>query len=350
MGAGGKYLIIQSAFPGDVVLTLPVAQVLARAGRGAEVHMLVTPRAADLLRNHPDVHRVIRFEKRGRDAGLLGLMRVARLVRRERFDCAIIPHRSMRSALVAFLGGVPRRIGFDRSAGRFLLTQVVAYDASAHEVTRNLRLLVPLGIEPAPAERPRLYPPEDDLRLVDSALAGWKHAAATPLVAIAPGSVWKTKRWLPERFEALAGKLLERGYAVVLLGGAEDAEACRRIARACGSDRVMSMAGQLSLLQSAAMLRRAAVLVSNDSAPMHLAGGVGTPVIAIFGATSPSYGFAPAGPRDRIVEIEGLACRPCAIHGGARCPIGTFECMERIGVDRVLQEVTALVARPREKR
>jgi heptosyltransferase-2 len=107
----------------------------------------------------------------------------------------------------------------------------------------------------------------------------------------------------------------------------------------------MSMAGQLSLLQSAAMLERASLLVSNDSAPMHLAGAVGTPVIAIFGATAPSYGFGPSGPFDRVVETPGLACRPCAIHGGPKCPIGTFECMERITPDRLLAEIQDLLAK-----
>lgn len=342
MPAKQKILLIQTAFPGDVVLTLPVAQFLARAG--AEVHMVVTPRAADLLRNHPAVAGVIRFDKRGRDAGLLGLWRVARRARRERFDCAIVPHRSLRSAILAYASGAPRRIGFDRSAGRALLSDAVAYNAAAHEIGRNLALLGPLGIDAPAGEAPRLYPTDDDLRLVDGALAGWRHAAAAPLVAIAPGSVWNTKRWLSERFAALAGELLAHGCDVVLLGGAEDAELCRHIASANASDRVMSMAGQLSLLQSAAMLRRAALLVSNDSAPMHLAGAVGTPVVAIFGATAPSYGFGPTGPRDRVVETDGLACRPCAIHGGERCPIGTFDCMERITVGRVAAEVYQMLA------
>ena len=349
MSAGLKYLVIQTAFPGDVVLTLPLAQLLARTRPDSAVDMLVTPRSADLLRNHPSVRRTVCFDKRGSDAGVLGLFRLAGRLSRERYDVALIPHRSLRSALVARLAGIPRRIGFATSSGRFLLTEHVPYDPHAHEIDRVMSLLRPLGIEPG-RERPRLAPPEEDQRLVDGALRGWRLAPDAALVAVAPGSVWATKRWLPERFASLVARLVEEGFSVVLIGGSEDGELCRRIALASSSDRVMSMAGQLSLLQSAAMIARCALLVSNDSAPMHLAGAVGTPVIAIFGATAPSYGFAPTGTRDRIVETLGLACRPCAIHGGERCPITTFDCMKEISVERVLAEVVALAGRPQGQR
>lgn len=347
MSAAKKFLIIQTAFPGDVVLTLPLAQTLSRREPGASVHMLVTPRAADLLRNHPAVARILPFDKRGRDSGLAGLLGMASRIRKEGYGAAFIPHRSLRSALLAFLGRVPRRIGFDRSAGRLLLSQIVRYDPSSHEIERNLRLLESPGAGPVPREQPSLYPPEEDLRLVESALAGWRFVPGTPLAAIAPGSVWATKRWLPERFEELSRRLIERGFSVILIGGREDAELCARIAAACRSDRVMSMAGQLSLLQSAAMIARSTLLVTNDSAPMHLAGAVGTPVIAIFGATAPSYGFGPTGLRDLVVETPGLSCRPCAIHGGDRCPIETFVCMKDITVDRVLLAAAGLAAEAR---
>ncbi len=307
--------------------------------------MLIAPRSADLLRNHPAVHRAIRFDKRGRDAGVLGILRLSGMLRKERYDWAFVPHRSLRSALVASLSRIGRRIGFETSAGRFLLTETVPYVKQDHEIDRNLSLLGPLGLTPE-RELPRLYPPTQDVRLVEGALRGWRHAPEFPLVAVAPGSVWATKRWLPERFASLSQRLVEQGFSVVLIGGADDVELCRRIASACASDRVMSMAGQLSLLQSAAMIAKSVVLVTNDSAPMHLAGAVGIPVIAIFGATAPSFGFAPTGTRDRIVETLGLGCRPCRIHGGHRCPITTFNCMKNITVDRVLAEVSALVGTP----
>jgi heptosyltransferase-2 len=123
------------------------------------------------------------------------------------------------------------------------------------------------------------------------------------------------------------------------VGGQSDVEICRRIEAHSNPDRVWSFAGELSLLESAELIRRCAVLISNDSAPMHLGVAVRTPVIAIFGATVPEFGFAPHGTHDEIVEVSGLACRPCGIHGGRRCPIGTFDCMLNITPDDVLSQV-----------
>jgi heptosyltransferase-2 len=150
------------------------------------------------------------------------------------------------------------------------------------------------------------------------------------LIAIAPGTAWNTKRWPREHFARLAQMLSDAGDRVVLIGGPEDAPLCREIAGAAGRAGVVDASGAFSVLGSAELIRRSALLVCNDSAPLHLAGAVGTPVLAIFGATTPAFGFGPIGPRDRVLETEGLACRPCSIHGGDRCPIGTFECMVRI--------------------
>jgi heptosyltransferase-2 len=155
------------------------------------------------------------------------------------------------------------------------------------------------------------------------------------MIALAPGTVWNTKRWPAERFAELARKLDGEGYTVALVGGAEDRPLCDAIVSAAAPARIFTAAGALSLLRSAELIRRCQLLVSNDSAPMHLGVAVGTPVVALFGATVPEFGFAPYGPKDLVVEIRGLSCRPCSSHGGARCPINTFDCMLRISADRV---------------
>ena len=125
----------------------------------------------------------------------------------------------------------------------------------------------------------------------------------------------------------------------MLIGGPADAALCARIAAAAGNTGILDASGRLTLLGSAEMIARAAVLVCNDSAPLHLATAMGVRVVAIFGATVPGIGFGPIGDTDVVVETEGLACRPCSVHGGDRCPIGTFECMGRIGPERILDAV-----------
>lgn len=335
--------VVQTAFAGDVILTLPLIQLLHERYPGAELTAVTIPAAAELLAGHPAVARVLPYDKRGSDGGIRGFLRMAARLRAAGCDVAVIPHRSLRSALLAFMARIPRRIGFDRSAGRFMLTDCVRYAAADHEIARNLALAGPLGIRPEGITLPRLYPSEADVRSVDAFLRGGQAGPDDARVAVAPGSVWATKRWPEENFAALIRLLLGRNMRVVLIGGAEDRELCARLARGAGSAAVADAAGRFSLTGSAALIARCRGLVSNDSAPVHIAVAMGVPVVALFGPTHPRFGFAPAGPGDAVVDVDGLACRPCSIHGGNRCPTGTFDCMRRISAARVME---ALFSRP----
>lgn len=342
-------LVFHTAFPGDIVLMLPLVQVLKESIPEAVITVVTTPAAAGLVAGHPAVSETIEYDKRGRQRGPGGIIAMASRLRRGNFDCALIPHRSLRSALVCRLAGIPVRIGFHTSAGRLLLTDRVRYENGAHEIERNLALAAPLGITGRGRPLPRIYPTVDDRRSVDEMLRQSHQGNGNPrrgaMVAVAPGSIWETKRWPEERYAELVRLLTAEGFAVVLVGGEQDVPLCRRIA-AGDLTSVIDASGRLSLVQSAELIARCAVLASNDSAPMHLAVAMGTPVVAIFGATAPAFGFAPAGLRDRVVETAGLRCRPCAIHGGKRCPIGTFECMLKITARRVQEEVLAILKTP----
>jgi heptosyltransferase II len=338
-------VVLQTAFIGDVLLTLPLIQAAQKAFTGAKIDIVVTPRSHELFAGHPLVREAISFDKRGADRGLRGLLRVAKLLRSRSYDLALIPHRSLRSAALALLAGVPMRIGFDTSAGRLLLTKSVAYRHDRHEIDRNLSLLNAIDVEMPQRESPRLYPSEGDQKKVDRLLIELEVGASGSMVAIAPGTVWNTKRWLKERFSSLAVNLDEAGLEVVLLGGHEDESLCAEIRTLSGSLHVYNTAGMLSLLQSAELIRRCKLLVCNDSAPMHLAAAVGTPVVAVFGATIPGFGFGPSGPLDVVVETQGLKCRPCSIHGGEKCPIKTFDCMKDISYDRVFQNAMSVLSK-----
>jgi heptosyltransferase-2 len=334
-------LIVQTAFPGDVILTLPLLQALKRAFPQAGIDMLVIPNAGDLLAQHPAVRETLLYDKRGKDRGLRGLFAQIRRIRSRHYDLAIVPHRSMRSALLVSLGNIPQRVGFDTSALSLLFTTRIRYDKSLHEVDRNLSLLSGIGLPIQPRELPKLYPSASDISNVDEILQHSGLAGKRTIIAVAPGSVWDTKRWPADRFTALCQALAKDGHTVLLIGREEDARLCSEIA--ANSPGILSLAGRTSLLQSAEMIRRCRLLVSNDSAPMHLAVAMGTPVVAIFGPTVPRFGFTPLGEHDVVVETEGLPCRPCSIHGGPRCPIGTFECMLAITVGRVRGQVDSLL-------
>jgi heptosyltransferase-2 len=338
-----RHLIIQTAFIGDAVLTLPLVQVLKKVDVDASVDVLVIPRTAELFSTHPAVDRVLVFDKRGMDSGLAGLRRLVHLIAQRKYDIALIPHRSMRSALLAWSGRIPSRFGFDRSAGWLLMTQTIRYEPSLHEVERNLSLLRPLGIHWAEKELPSLFPTAADVQKVDQFLESSGLTKASALIGIAPGSVWKTKRWPRERFTEVVRNIVNDGLSAVLIGGKEDEQLCQEIKFGIVSNRVAISAGRLSVLQSAELIRRCRVLVSNDSAPMHLAVAMRTPVLAIFGATIPEFGFAPYGNHSVILETKGLSCRPCSVHGSQRCPIKTFDCMVNISTEVVFNRVREMV-------
>jgi heptosyltransferase-2 len=343
-----RIILIQTAFIGDAVLSLPLVQVLKRFHPEAELDVVAVPRSASLFRNHPDLSRVIEYDKRGKDKGVRGFARLVRQLRKNSYDLAIVPHRSIRSALLAALAGIPARIGFDVSAGWFLFTTTVKYRKDIHEIERNLSLLEGLGKTFSGRELPALFPSTGDVEAINEFLRQANLSERDGMIAIAPGTIWNTKRWLKEGFAEVARKLAQRGHPVVLVGGREDDELCSEISTSVKSEKVVSAAGKLTLLESAELVRRCKVLISNDSAPMHIAVAMKTPVVAIFGATVAEFGFAPYGPKDIVVETPGLTCRPCSIHGGNKCPIETFECMRNISPEKVLREAERFITNSKD--
>ena len=326
-------LLIQSAFLGDTLLTLPLARDARAALPGARLTVLTLPGLVDLFKGSPWVDEVLIDDKRGAHGGLRGPWTLAAELSRRRFDLAIIPHRSFRSALLAYLAGIPRRVGFSSSAGRWLLTDRVPFTWLMHDLERNLALLKPL----APGLRLRddesLYLSTDEAARADLdrrlAEAGIPPAAA--LVGVHPGSAWPTKRWLPERFAALCRRFAASGQRVVLVGGASDRELCARVAADSGA---LNWAGATTIGDLKALMPRLALFVTNDSGPMHLATGSGVPTLALFGPTTRELGFFPYGPGHRVLEAD-LPCRPCGLHGSRECPEGHFLCMKLLTTDQV---------------
>lgn len=328
---------------GDLVLSTPLFEA-ARTRLGAyRVGAVVRPDTANLLRNNPHVDDIFVYDKQGAQKGPLELLRLAHRLRVADYDAALIPHRSLRSALLGFLSGIPVRVGFDRSAGRLLLTDQVTY-RSVHEVDRNLSLLASWERD-TDGIRPALYPDDEDRMRVDALMRQSDVAPSEPLCGISPGSVWATKRWLPGRYAALIRRLAEEyGYRSVLFGSSGDRPLCDEIAAESGVDP-LNAAGTLTLLQSAALAARCSAVVSNDTGMSHVAAAMDTPVVAVFGPTVPAIGFVPHGPGHQVVEIP-LDCRPCSSHGGNRCPIGTHDCMRGIAVERVIEAVAVQLDKP----
>ncbi len=326
-------LVIQTAHLGDVVLTLPL--LMALADREGPVDVVTTALAAPLVASHPAVRRTIIFDKRGQARGVRGLFRLARELRSAGYRRALLAQGSLRSGALALLARIPRRIGFAGEAGTYLCTDRVRRPSTG---PMGLRLLSLLGEGE--------LPPTPWLALTDqdrSRAGDWLHSHRIRgrFVALAPGARWGTKRW--PGFAELAARL---DGPIVVIGGPEDRAAAEAVVSAAPG-RAWSAAGTLGLRESAALIARAALVVTNDSLPLHLATALARPVVAVFGPTSPAFGFGPLHPEDRVVEHSGLSCRPCSSHGPAVCPLVHHRCMREIGVEQVLAAVrTRLGAGP----
>jgi len=338
-------LVVQTAWLGDVVLTTPLFRELRRAHPRALLTALVTPLGAEILAGSPDLDEVVALDKRGGVRSLLRTWRSASRLRAARFDLALAAQRSFRTGLLLRASGAPVRVGFEGSGGAWACTERVSWVASAHAVERYLALAAPAGGAPGRADpRPALAVLPRARDEVSALLASEGVGADEPRVAVAPGSIWGTKRWLPGGFAEVARRARERGLRPVLIGAPSERELCEEVASlaACGA---VVLAGRTSIPQMSALLAACRLLVSNDSGPGHVASAVGTPVVSVFGPTVPAFGYTPYGEANRIVEILGLECRPCHSHGPARCPLGHHRCMREIGAERVwaaAEEILAL--------
>lgn len=331
-------LVIQTAFIGDVILTIPLLKEVKNRWPDAALDFIVRPPANNLVETLHDIRHLYVFDKYGRDRGASGFLRMRKQLHGLKYDLALIPHRSFRSGFLAYLSGIPIRVGFKRGGGRFFHSHSVAYPVGTHEILRNLTLLGPFGA-PSSVSMPEVVPTEQDVKLIDQKVSGY---TGRTLLALAPGSVWFTKRWPEEHYVVLAQKCASEGFLIILIGGQDDRDLCSRIADKVG-EKCMNLAGETTLRQTVELLRRCALLITNDSAPTHLGTAAEIRVLTLFGSTTPEFGFAPYGPKGRVLEIE-LYCRPCTDHGRRSCPEKHFRCLKEITPARVFQELKAMPA------
>ena len=334
-----RILIIQTAFLGDVILSTPLIKALRELFPDSFISFLLIPETEKVLENSPHLNEILIYDKR-KKKGLGSFLQILAKIKERKFDLAIISHRSLRSALLAYFSRIPQRIGFNRSAGSFLFTHKIVYPLNVHEVDRNLSLLS--GFDFHQSDKiPELFPSPEDFSYARKLLHNSDIREEDKIVGVAPGSVWATKRWLPERFAEVADLLIKKaGAKVVFLGSKEDQKLCLEIANRM-KEKPVILAGKANILQSAAIISFCKVVLSNDSAPVHIASAMKRPVVAIFGSTIPEFGFAPYGKGHLIIEKK-MDCRPCGIHGRNECPENHFRCMHEITTEEVFEAVISL--------
>lgn len=315
-----KILVIQTAFIGDAILATAVLEKLHQFYPASAIDFLVRKGNEALFDGHPFLRKVlVRDKALGK---LRSLGKVLGEVRRAQYDVVINLHRFMSSGIVAGFSAASHICGFDKNPLSWRYHHSVPHligeaHGSPHEVERNQTVIAHLT-DAVPGQ-PRLYPSEADYEKV---------RMDVPYVCMAPTSVWFTKQWPPGKWKELI-QAISQDMAILLLGAPHDRAACEAIVRGSGHPQVRVLAGELTLLQSAALMAGARMNYVNDSAPMHLASAMNAPVTVIYCSTLPEFGFGPRSSSSRVVETSlKLDCRPCGLHGFNACPKGHFKCAD----------------------
>lgn len=330
-----KICLLQTAFLGDCVLTLPLLKKVREVFPEAAVSVVTRPETAEIFSAAGLAAEII-VDRKKTAPRLAEFGRLARELRSRDFDAVIIPHRSLRSALLAWRAGIPVRVGFSSSAGSFLLTHKVPFSWLLHDVERNLALLSPLA-ENLKAASPGL-PAGPGSGSGSPVLSAQLPAGTYKAVAgINAGSAWPTKRWPAQKWARLIKKLaVAHTGKVLMVGGPGEREWNAEIERLAGPENCFNLTGKTTMPELMEAIRPLKVFISNDSGPMHIAAALGVPAVGVFGPTTRELGFFPYGPDHKVVETP-LACRPCALHGSKKCPRGHFLCMRLLTVEEVFE-------------
>jgi heptosyltransferase-2 len=336
-------LVLQTSFLGDTVLTLPLIAEIRRRFPVKKLSLVCLPMAKELLQDHSAIDEIIVDDKKAADRGFAGLRRNAAALEAKKFTVALTPHKSLRSALLLRLADIPCRVGFRQSRGWFFFHERTERNPERHDVERNLSILEPFGVKVEDCRRELDLPVSLAIQsTVDQILATLGVVEGKLIVGINAGSVWPTKRWWPAGFARLI-QLLKQKFdcQILLFGGAEDAAVVAEVQERSNVPAI-NLVGKIGLRELPAAIDRCRIFVTNDSGPMHIAVARKVPTVAVFCATTPDLGFYPYSD-DAIVLGKHLVCRPCASHGGRRCPLSTEDCIRQISPEKVFAAVEKLL-------
>jgi heptosyltransferase-2 len=353
-----RILVIQTAFIGDVVLATALLQNLHAAYPSAIIDILVRQGADELFTDHPYINEVHVWNKKKNK--YQHLFQVIQTIRRIKYDVVINVQRYLATGIITVLSGAKKTIGFDKNPLSFLFSEVVAHQfgaaadaaeaggraaaaggaaaqnsnsASLHETARNHALLASLTT--APVAKPALYPSAANFAAVQK----WQGA---PYICMSPGSVWETKKMPAKNWIDLINAV-PTNYTIYLMGAPNETALCAEILSGSSRGGVVNIAGELNLLEAAALIKGAHLNYVNDSAPMHLASATNAPVAAIYCSTIPAFGYGPLSDTQFVVEtLEHLPCKPCGLHGKKACPLGHFNCGHSITTAQLLAPLSLI--------
>ncbi|MGC9513378.1 MAG: glycosyltransferase family 9 protein [Fidelibacterota bacterium] len=313
-------LIIQTAFIGDVIMSTPLIQAVCDQWPDAEVDILTRPESAILFSKHPRIRRIYTLDKSGYQRKYESFIDRVREIRPNEYDMAFSIQSSLTSSLLMLLCRIKIRVGFYRQ--KFINVKIYP-PKGLHVRQRYLAMIEPFT-DKTYSDETHLYLGMEDKQKADDLVAKI-NKERNILIGFAPGSVRETKKWPASYWTELFILLKDKGYDILFIGSPSERELCATIIHNAGL-KAWNAAGELNLLQSAALIHKMDLLICNDSAPLHMGNAVNTPVYAFFGPTVKAFGCYPYREHDKILERD-LPCRPCGKHGHDRCPLRHFKCM-----------------------
>lgn len=326
-----KFLLIQTASIGDVILATSILEKLHAYYPDAQIDILVKKGIDSLFTGHPFLKNVFAWDKK--TAKVKNLRKILKAVKAENYDYVINIQRFGLTGLFTALSGAKNKIGFDKNPFSSLFTKRVKHiigDKNTHEIDRNHELIK--DITDVTPGRVKLYPAVTDFEAV-------KKYSSANYITLAPASLWYTKQYPVSKWVEFL-KDVDDNTKVYLLGSGSDLEICNEILKLSGHKNCLILAGKLSLLQTAALMKNARMNYVNDSAPQHLASAMNASVTAIFCSTASEFGFGPLSDDSVIVETDmDLKCRPCGLHGHKACPEDHFDCALTIDKQKLLDRL-----------
>lgn len=325
-----KILVIQTASIGDVILVTSLLEKLHHKFPDSQIDLLLKSPNQQLFIQHPFINNLWIWQKD--DKKYLRLWDLCDRIRKEKYDVVFCIQRFFSSGLVTLYSGAKKRIGFKKNPLSIFFTHRVEHkiEQGIHEVDRNISLLEGYWCKTAP--RPTLYPTKQDYAKTSLYKQGNYYT-------LSPSSLWKTKTLEPEKWIELTNHI-PQDSTLYLLGSKQDYELCQYIKKHSQHTNTFNLSGELTLLQSAALMRDAKMNFTNDSAPLHLCTSVNAPVTAVFCSTTTDFGFTPLSDDSLVVEVQPQPkCKPCGLHGAKQCKLGTFECSKNIDINKLIERI-----------
>lgn len=334
-----KILIIQTAYIGDVILATSLIEYIKNTEPTTQIDFLLRDGNQSIITTNPHVKNLFIWQKSKKK--YRSLLTLILKIRKENYDCVINIQRFFNAGLVTALSGAKTKIGFDKNPLSFLFTKKIPHkiphqqgDFFYHEVQRNLLLYsvmiknftMPLALD----LKPKIYFNPEDEKIIANLPLKKKY------IVIAPSSVWFTKQWPLSKWQELIHHALS-DFQIVLIGAPADKTYLETLVT---ENCILNLAGQLSLRQSALLMKNAVRVFVNDSAPLHLASSVNANTTAIFCSTIPEFGYTPLSDNHKTISLHPrITCMPCGLHGHKSCPLGHFKCAHSLNAETIFKTI-----------